>query len=40
MKHDSDEAAGEDTSDDEGDVLPHLVVGATKGIDHGGTKER
>jgi hypothetical protein len=23
MKHDGDEAAGEDTDDDEGDILPH-----------------
>jgi hypothetical protein len=40
MKHDGDEAAGEDTGDDEGGVLPHQVAGATKGTGHGGPRER
>jgi hypothetical protein len=40
MKHDGDEAAGEDTGDDEGDVLPHQVAGATKRTSHEGTRKR
>jgi hypothetical protein len=40
MKHNDDEAADEDIGDDESDVLPHQVAGATKGSGHGGTRER
>jgi hypothetical protein len=39
MKNDCNEAVGEDTGDDEGDVLPHQVAWATRGTSHGGTRE-
>jgi hypothetical protein len=40
VKRDDDEAAGEDTGDDEGDTLTHVVAGATKGTGHEGARER
>jgi hypothetical protein len=40
VKRDDDEAAGEDTGDDEGDTLTHVVSGATKGTGHEGARER